>query len=524
MDRRSVLVAAVTLIAGCGARGETEGAAPQTASPTPQGTNTSPTPTADTPTSTESQYRPAKARSGIATARERLNTATSTLETELSRVDYASRSPQFDGEAIRSAVDDARENLRTATGVATPEQVGTVEGLYDYIEFLEALLTVAVTLQDSRAARPSLTAFRDDYDEAAGDLERARSHLRRYRSQREMVQVKLRTAEDKSDDTEAVGLAVARGVLDLLDALVADFERLYAGELEVKQGWDDYETGLDGYAEDRFVAASSFVKSRRHFARASYLFGRGASELPTDTADVDRTIELVGDGSAVGSYTFTVDGELRKMSGNAADSVDGRTATGEVRDGSDRYAFSGSITRFEVGDGVTVYVDGQAVDPAILGGENTPELTNTIVIAGTGSGAEYRFTVSEAIRKNGEQGSINEGDTVDGTTAAGAVGDGKDAYDYAGVITDFRLSGEADVRINGDEIDPTTLAPDPNPNPRRSLVPLFRRLECQSDRYRMAAGRMHHASLLEEHSPDKADSLRDEADGAIGRAESGCGP
>lgn len=88
---------------------------------------------------------------------------------------------------------------------------------------------------------------------------------------------------------------------------------------------------------------------------------------------------------------------------------------------------------------------------------DSPTLSNTVRIEGTGPTAEYQFTVNETLEKNGEIGSINDSDTIDGTTATGVVYGGNDAYDYESEITDFSLSGDANVYVNGEQVDPSTL-------------------------------------------------------------------
>jgi len=92
-------------------------------------------------------------------------------------------------------------------------------------------------------------------------------------------------------------------------------------------------------------------------------------------------------------------------------------------------------------------------------------LPNTIHIEGTGSIAGYQFTVSDAIVKNAEIASVNDRTTIDGTTARGMLRPGDDAFDYAGEITDFLLSGDANVYVNGDQVDPANLGSSEDDDP-----------------------------------------------------------
>ena len=96
--------------------------------------------------------------------------------------------------------------------------------------------------------------------------------------------------------------------------------------------------------------------------------------------------------------------------------------------------------------------------------ETTTDLPNVVTIEGQNTFAEYEVTVSEAIQKNPDVGTINDNDTISGTTATGTVNSGDDSYEFAGEITDFALDGDAVVVVNGTEVDPATLEPTSLPN------------------------------------------------------------
>ncbi|KTG10994.1 hypothetical protein AUR64_07455 [Haloprofundus marisrubri] len=72
-----------------------------------------------------------------------------------------------------------------------------------------------------------------------------------------------------------------------------------------------------------------------------------------------------------GEYTFAVDGTVEKTtltggadvppaSLNAADSVDGGSVSGSVFGGTDAYVVDGAVTEFDLGSGLTGYLDGSA--------------------------------------------------------------------------------------------------------------------------------------------------------------------
>jgi hypothetical protein len=94
-----------------------------------------------------------------------------------------------------------------------------------------------------------------------------------------------------------------------------------------------------------------------------------------------------------------------------------------------------------------VYVDGEVVDPALLG-------KRTVTIESDGGGvAEYEFTVSGDLTKGAE---AESSDTVDGSTASGRVGPdrGVDDFEFTGEITGFLLDGPATVYVDGEVVDP----------------------------------------------------------------------
>ncbi len=161
-----------------------------------------------------------------------------------------------------------------------------------------------------------------------------------------------------------------------------------------------------------------------------------------------RTLAVVGNGSRV-SYSFTVSGEVLGGTGlSSEDSFQANTATGAVRAGTDRYQFTGNLNGVRLrGNNATVTVDGEPVTAADV-------LGNTLTIQGTGTRADYSFTVSGALEA---ASTITAEDSITGSSATGAVRAGRDSYYYAGDITAFELTGNATVFVNGTETDPTTL-------------------------------------------------------------------
>jgi len=93
-------------------------------------------------------------------------------------------------------------------------------------------------------------------------------------------------------------------------------------------------------------------------------------EPEPDPGEGTRTLTF--EGSPGGAYAFAVSGTIEKSTAmdasiNSFDEISGSTASGGVGGGRDSYTFSGEITDFETDDGVTVYLDGDQVDPVSLG-------------------------------------------------------------------------------------------------------------------------------------------------------------
>ena len=216
----------------------------------------------------------------------------------------------------------------------------------------------------------------------------------------------------------------------------------------------------------------------------------------TTDSGLPNTVSIQGVTTDQVSYELTVGGALEKSTAMGAsindnDTVDGSTATGQVAGGVDSYAYEGEITAFSLDGDADVFVDGEQVDPASLGGTDsgtddtttdsgtdetttdsgtddstsdtsddtqTAEPTVLSVRGLTTAQATYRVRVSGDIQKSDALGaSINDNDTVEGSTAEGQVAGGIDSYEFTGEVTGFELGGdgEAEVFIDGDKVDPS---------------------------------------------------------------------
>ena len=109
---------------------------------------------------------------------------------------------------------------------------------------------------------------------------------------------------------------------------------------------------------------------------------------------------------------------------------------------------------------------GYSLSADTSGGVETPNDTSTLVIIGGSpeNKVPYEFTYEGDIERSGEShGAPIAGrhvtvdpdvDEIAGSRVNGRLGRGGDAYLIAGEITGFNLDGDADVYLNGQEVDP----------------------------------------------------------------------
>ncbi|WP_232688722.1 right-handed parallel beta-helix repeat-containing protein [Halobacterium zhouii] len=181
-----------------------------------------------------------------------------------------------------------------------------------------------------------------------------------------------------------------------------------------------------------------------------------------DTSSLEHTLTVEGSTSGEKHYHFETSGEVQAGSMiNPDDTVNTSSVDGTMFSSVDSYQFSGKVTEFTSDnlDELTVYVDGNRVDPASFN-----SYPNEIVFEGWGQSAkDYAFAVSGEVDAGGD---INPDDSVSESSVDGAVWWSVDHYSFSGDLTELNVPAPDDVTVtvNGTEIDPAEFGSEPLPN------------------------------------------------------------
>jgi hypothetical protein len=174
------------------------------------------------------------------------------------------------------------------------------------------------------------------------------------------------------------------------------------------------------------------------------------SEMPGgDTTTNRKTLTI--DGSDVGdsTYSLSVTGDLEGTDSlGYGDSIDGSSAEGAVSGGVDEYLFTGELDGFEQDGNATILIDGEVIDP----GTHSEQKALTIDGSDVGESA-YSLSVTGDLEGTD---SLGYGDSIDGSSAEGAVSGGVDEYLFTGELDGFEQDGNATILIDGEVIDPGT--------------------------------------------------------------------
>jgi hypothetical protein len=211
--------------------------------------------------------------------------------------------------------------------------------------------------------------------------------------------------------------------------------------------------GVDNRGTDTYRFDGEIVSFARDGDLDLFVDGQQVDPDGFDSSEPTRSVSIVGTGPRV-EYELSVSGELEKSTArdgsiNSSDEISESTASGYVLGGTDSYRFAGEITDLAIDDpdAVSIYLDGEEVDPARFGGSDSFELT--ISNRGYDEPATYQFTVTGKIEATA---SVNPNDEIDGSTGTGQVNGGADTYRYTGAITAFDSDGPLDVAIDGNTV------------------------------------------------------------------------
>lgn len=181
----------------------------------------------------------------------------------------------------------------------------------------------------------------------------------------------------------------------------------------------------------------------------------------TDTSEtsLENTIRFDGIGtSGVSEYEFTVTGTVEKSrdggaSINDEDTIDGDRVTGSLTGWRDAFRFSGDLETLTVTGQARVYVNGNRVDPADYGGEQSKVVT----IVGNGTYSEYQLTTDGSVE-------VTDGDDVTVVSegrAEGAIERDVHRLRLTGDLVDFTfLEGGTQVYLENQRIDPADYSGD----------------------------------------------------------------
>ena len=176
----------------------------------------------------------------------------------------------------------------------------------------------------------------------------------------------------------------------------------------------------------------------------------------------DHTITFVGTGNT-SEYVFSVTDDLQKSTANDANKNSndevrrGYVGDGEVDISNDSYTYNGTLETIDVNGDAEVYVDGEQLSEEDI----TNMRNNVIEIEGTGSEAGYDFAATDASNERiqkvtANNANLNNEDEIFRTTGYGSVSVSKDAYGFNGVIDSLEVDGNANVYVNGEQVDPAT--------------------------------------------------------------------
>jgi surface glycoprotein (TIGR04207 family) len=249
------------------------------------------------------------------------------------------------------------------------------------------------------------------------------------------------------DDYNVVGSPNAAGNDDDASFTIAPGE---SAEITVEYAPDE---------EDEDDSARLISNTANDGREVTQLSGTATEPMPVE--DGQNTLTIEGTGEAAQYVFSTSSSDLNKSTANDANLNDadeirrGYVADGEVGISNDSYTFSGTLETFGVSGDANVYLNGELINDQVENQRN-----NVIEIEGTGERATYDFAATDGNNRlektQSNNANVNGNDEIFRTTANGQAGISKDAYGFNGVIDSLEVNGDANVYVNGRQVDPAS--------------------------------------------------------------------
>ncbi|WP_259535319.1 hypothetical protein [Halalkaliarchaeum sp. AArc-CO] len=186
-------------------------------------------------------------------------------------------------------------------------------------------------------------------------------------------------------------------------------------------------------------------------------FERDGEEISRDEivdcdheVELDHTLWVMGTGTT-SSFNVTVDGNLISDPSceiSCEDSISGSSAEDAVNSETAKFQFDGEITDFSLDGEAGIYLDGNQVDPELLGTEEDPVLPNWLTVDGLEDETSYQFSVTGNLYKSPDLGPVEADDVITDGMVIGSVTDDVDGYRFSGDLTMLRVQGTADVQFD----------------------------------------------------------------------------
>lgn len=198
----------------------------------------------------------------------------------------ATDSHTIDTGPILDPLDDAADDLETARGTATDDQLDRIEALEGTIDVLRDLVEAYVALGDAFDEYDSgdRSLGSNQFEEAIAAFERAEDHVVDATDHLSVARSTLESIDrDVLDDLGHVDRSELADVIDELDDLFTAMEYLTVGMAELSAAMVPYEEAEMALDADRFEdAADAFAESSTLFETAHATFDEGREDAGLD--------------------------------------------------------------------------------------------------------------------------------------------------------------------------------------------------------------------------------------------------